>query len=571
MTISTIARTNTIDEWRIQTNQSAGELNKLESGTYTKYAGSLLVTNSASVLITANGTSLQVSNTALFQSEVIVGRELDVGVESSQTGNVIVGRELSVLGPNTSFYVANNATVNSLRVNTSIEIGGTISTNVMVAGRGVVNTNIEVLNTVSANTLIANNVYSNSNVYVTDTVTAQNISTYLAHSDIASVNTLFTVFGNGIIEGDFVVRGTFAQVGNTEISTDTLTVNANTLSNKDASIVNYRTYGDSAVIKWSEVDDRWKISKGNTYTTLYNIMDESYITTSTSSTDDLLVPSANTLRIVYSTAGGYANNAYLHANSAFVSQNATGIYANSAFAQANLAIQQGGVITGGYANSAYIQANSAFTQANLAIQQGGVITGGYANSAFARANTADQRAVTSGSYANSAFAVANSAFTTAGNALPRSGGTVTGALTVQANIDASGYTITAATFSGTATQARYADLAEKYTTDFEYPVGTVVVVSPLPEYEATISTETDQVVLGVISEKPAYLMNKDIVGQAIALRGRVPLKVLGPVNKGQTLISAPGGYGIVGTGENKFAIALESVGTEEGVIEVVIL
>jgi hypothetical protein len=570
MTISTISRTNTIDEWRIQTNQSAGELNKLESGTYTKYSGSFLVSNSATVLITANGTSLQVSNTALFQSEVIIGRRLAVGVQSSQTGNVAVGRELSVLGPNTAFYVANNATVNSLTVNTSVSIGGTLSANILSSNTSVVNTNIQILGTASANTLIANNIYANSNVYVTDTITAENVSSRLSSSDIATVNTFLTIYGSGVVEGDFVVRGTFAQVGNTEISTDTLRLNANTLTNKDAFIVNSREYGDDAYIKWNEITDVWEISRGNTASVAV-ILDESKIVDSPISSNTALIPTASALRVAYLTSGSYANTAHLHANSAFVSQNTTGIYANSAFAQANLAIQQGGVITGGYANSAFIQANSAFTQANLAIQQGGVITGGYANSAFERANTADQRAVTSGSYANSAFAVANSAFITAGNALPRSGGTVTGTLTVTANVDVSGYTVTATTFSGTATQARYADLAEKYTTDFEYPVGTVMIVSTSSEYEATISNETGQVVLGVISENPAYLMNKDIDGQAIALRGRVPLKVLGPVNKGQTLISAPGGYGIVGTGENKFAIALESVGTEEGVIEVVIL
>jgi hypothetical protein len=570
MSISTIARTNTIDEWRIQTNQSALELNKLESGTYTKYDGTLILSNNSTMIITANGVGLQVSNTALFQSEVIIGRELDIGVQSSQTGNVVIGRELSVLGPNTSLYVANNATVNSLTVNASASFGGTIVSNRLSSNSSIVNTNIEVLGTASANTLIANNVYANSNVYVTDTITTDNISTRLLSSDVATVNTFLTVYGDGIVEGDFVIRGTFTQVGNTVISTDTLTLNANTLVDKNAYITNERNTGNNASIIWNEQFDVWQITRGNT-ATISSIVDESLIIDSPVSSNTSLIPTASALRVAYLTAGGYANNAYLHANASYVSQNTTGVYANAAFALANTALLQGGVITGGYANSAFIKANSAFDTANTALLQGGVITGGYANSAFARANTAVLNAASASSYANSAYAVANSAFITAGNALPKSGGTVTGALTVTADVNVSGYTVTAALFSGTATTARYADLAEKYTTDQEYEVGTVIVVSTVETSEATQSYDDAQVVLGVISENPAYLMNNDSEGQPIALRGRVPVKVLGPVNKGQTLISTKDGYAIAGSGENKFAIALESINTVEGMIEAVIL
>ena len=147
---------------------------------------------------------------------------------------------------------------------------------------------------------------------------------------------------------------------------------------------------------------------------------------------------------------------------------------------------------------------------------------------------------------------------------------MSGALQVNSTITATG-NITAPLFVGTATQARYADLAEKYTTDIEYSIGTVVVVNPEPDSEATKSTSISQLVLGVISEKPAYLMNSESTGQAIALRGRVPVRVVGPVKKGQTLVSGPDGIASVGE-VNRFAIALESKEThEEGNIEVVIL
>lgn len=89
-------------------------------------------------------------------------------------------------------------------------------------------------------------------------------------------------------------------------------------------------------------------------------------------------------------------------------------------------------------------------------------------------------------------------------------------------------------FSGTATQARYADLAEKYTVEKEHPVGTAMFISDNADYEAAPAS-SNHVCIGVISENPAYLMNKDIDGQAIALKGRVPVRVKGRVAKGQAV------------------------------------
>jgi len=115
------------------------------------------------------------------------------------------------------------------------------------------------------------------------------------------------------------------------------------------------------------------------------------------------------------------------------------------------------------------------------------------------------------------------------------------------------------TIFGTATTALYADLAEKYTTDKEYSPGTVVVVSMDDSgAEATESWISGQRVLGVVSTNPAFLMNDELNGQAIALRGRVPVKVVGPIRKGQPLISNQNGCGIFGDHQNSFAIALES-------------
>ena len=114
------------------------------------------------------------------------------------------------------------------------------------------------------------------------------------------------------------------------------------------------------------------------------------------------------------------------------------------------------------------------------------------------------------------------------------------------------------TIFGTATTAQYADLAEKYTTDVEYEAGTVLAVAINGDAEATQTWQSGQRVLGVISTNPAFLMNDEADGQAIALRGRVPVKVIGPIRKGQPLICNQDGKGMYGDTSNSFAIALET-------------
>lgn len=111
---------------------------------------------------------------------------------------------------------------------------------------------------------------------------------------------------------------------------------------------------------------------------------------------------------------------------------------------------------------------------------------------------------------------------------------------------------------GTSTSARYADLAEKYTTDVEYEAGTVLAIAINGDAEATQTWQSGQRVLGVVSTNPAFLMNDEADGQAIALRGRVPVKVVGPIRKGQPLICNQDGKGMYGDTSNSFAIALET-------------
>jgi hypothetical protein len=88
-----------------------------------------------------------------------------------------------------------------------------------------------------------------------------------------------------------------------------------------------------------------------------------------------------------------------------------------------------------------------------------------------------------------------------------------------------------------ATSARYADLAEIYSSDEAYEPGTVIKLGGSAEITQTTSIE-DLNVFGVISTNPAYLMNSEADGLPVALTGRVPVKVVGTVLKGERLISS---------------------------------
>ena len=139
------------------------------------------------------------------------------------------------------------------------------------------------------------------------------------------------------------------------------------------------------------------------------------------------------------------------------------------------------------------------------------------------------------------------------------GGTITGSGTISVDLsDTETFTSTntaskavvrdgsgnfaAGTITATATQAQYADLAEKYEADAEYEPGTVVVFGGEKEVTACDS-QGSQAVVGVISTDPAYMMNSEAEGQYVALTGRVPCKVTGPVAKGDLLVcSAESGH-----------------------------
>lgn len=131
----------------------------------------------------------------------------------------------------------------------------------------------------------------------------------------------------------------------------------------------------------------------------------------------------------------------------------------------------------------------------------------------------------------------------------------------------------------TATTALYADVAERFAADEYLEPGTVVELGGAAEITRARDDLSD-LVFGVISTRAAYLMNggagDDDTHPPVAMTGRVPVKVIGVVRKGDRLVSAGNGIAraaVVGeaTAFNVIGRALVSKTTEDvGLIEAIV-
>jgi hypothetical protein len=286
----------------------------------------------------------------------------------------------------------------------------------------------------------------------------------------------------------------------------------------------------------------------------------SYVTTSTASTASTVVARDASANIAVNIMTGTATQANtLLAGGSFLSAAtantvSTIVYrdASGNFSAGTITATLTGNTTGVHKGNVNAVDNTTLLDATTKTFYGtvsGTLNGASTNSNYLQVDNSQYRAATTASTANTVMAR-------------------DGSQNVYANI-----------FNGTASSANYADLAEKYLPDAEYPTGTVVSVGG--EQEITAATDGDRAI-GVISANPAYMMNSELVGGTyIALKGRVPCKVTQPVTKGDQLLAYNGGVAIsiqniddtAVSSMYPFAIALEDFdgSSELGVIEVVVL
>jgi len=159
--------------------------------------------------------------------------------------------------------------------------------------------------------------------------------------------------------------------------------------------------------------------------------------------------------------------------------------------------------------------------------------------------------------------------TIGGNTATLFGATLTTGANVTAGTITGNWTLSA----GSRLQATYADLAEYYDSDVKYAPGTVLEFGG--EKEVTLATDETVKVAGVVSTNPAYVMNSTCPGLpvALALQGRAPCKILGPIKKGDMIVSAGNGYGKSSESPKMGSVigkALTDFDGAEGVIEVAV-
>jgi hypothetical protein len=150
------------------------------------------------------------------------------------------------------------------------------------------------------------------------------------------------------------------------------------------------------------------------------------------------------------------------------------------------------------------------------------------------------------------------------------GGTPTTAMTINGSTGV---------VSGNAINANYADVAERFHADAVLEPGTVVELGGSAEI-TIVGNELSENVFGVISTRAAYLMNSaagsDATHPPVAMTGRVPVKVVGIVNKGDRLVSA--GNGLARSAQPGEATAFNVIGralttkldTGEGTVEAIV-
>lgn len=226
---------------------------------------------------------------------------------------------------------------------------------------------------------------------------------------------------------------------------------------------------------------------------------------------------------VFTTANVYAGNAIISSNvttsNISVSQKirATG-GVDSTSASTGDIIVSGGIglggkvyATGGFQSDTFVYANGVSIISTLT---------------YSNANVASYLPTYTGTVGAPTATLRGSSLTTGSAATP---GEITGTWTLS---------------SGSSLEATYADLAERFEADEEYDVGTVVQFGGEKEITA-VKEDASTDVFGVISRSAAYLMNaragSNSTHPAVALSGRVPVKVVGKVKKHDRLVSAGNG------------------------------
>ena len=326
-----------------------------------------------------------------------------------------------------------------------------------------------------------------------------------------------------IVGGDFTVNGTTTTVATTNMVVEDNLIELNNGASSNANdsgiVIERGSTGDNAIMMWDESADKFVF--GTT-------------TATGADTGNLSVTSGTVVAATFEGA---------------LTGNASGSAATLATARA-IALSGDVVGTANFDGSAGISISTTIQANSVALSTD--TTGNYVAAG-----------AVSGSGLSGSASSEGATFTVTSNATNAN----TGSTIVFR--DGSG-NFSAGVITATTTAARYADLAEKYAADSDIDAGTVVHFAGEGKV-ASCDTANCRSVAGIISTDPAYLMNSEADGVALAISGRVPCKVTGAVAAGDLMVSAGNGMAManndakIGTVIGK---AIEANEGGEGVIEV---
>jgi hypothetical protein len=437
--------------------------------------------------------------------------------------------------------------------------------------------NVQASNVVTTGNVNAGNVRTTGVITATGNITGGNLSgtniagilSTAAQPNITSVGTLssLTVTAN-IVGGNISTAGRISATGNI-VTAGFLSVTQDINAGGD---ITATTYSGNTMTLLGNITSA-NISTGGTITAVGNISGN-YISGNGSQLTGLLtnsIQNGNSSVLIGSSAGNVSIN--VNGVSPVVLVNPLGmsvsgvIDASANITGGNLSAGSGSISTTGNITGGNILGGAnvnATTHTGVTVSVSANITGGN---------------LLTGGIVSATGNITGGNLVTAGVVTVNSGGAavaiVNGGSNGVGNIGSTNSRFN--TVFAVATSAQYADLAENYISDFLYAPGTVVVFGG--DEEITTTTEfADTRVAGAISTNPAYLMNDAMPGAAVALRGRVPVIVVGPVTKGDSLVTSTTAGRAVSIGHDRtygqavFAKALET-NTDPGekIIQAVIL
>jgi hypothetical protein len=511
------------------------------TGYHTGAIGANTPNSAAFTTITASGAANLTTLAASTISATTVG--------NSNTSTVFIGTlatnaqpYVTSVGTLTSLVAsgaANLATVYATAIaaatigNSSTALIGTLSTNAQpyitslgtqtsLAVSGAANLTTVAASTISAltvgnsntSTIFIGTLATNAQPYVTSIGTLSSLAVSgAANLTTAAVNTLSaTVVGNSNTSTTFIgTLATNAQPYVTAVGTLTaLVVNGTTnLGTTTASTLSAGTIGNS----------------GATLTGTLSTAAQTNIT-SLGTLTGLTVNGTSTLGAV--TASTVSAGTLGNSGATLTGTLSTAAQTNitSVGTLTSLSVSGGVTLSGGSSNPLNLSAND--TWASMRVIRNTNTTGGAADGmyiGYGNGNSGITRFFGGGGTSNF-VAFDNSSFYPNGdNSLNLGGGSNRYA------------TVYGVTFSGTSTTAKYADLAERYAADCALSLGQIVVFGG--DQDITLSSrDHDEAVAGIVSDKPAFLMNEEESGPAIALQGKVACWVWGPIRKGQGVVSS---------------------------------